>query len=473
MKQRRHVHFVGIGGIGMSAVARVLLSMGVRVSGSDLKINSTLDKLTLHGALVTLGHASDNVRGADAVVISSAIPPDNPEVIAAQRAGIPVLQRAEMLAEIMADKRGIAVSGTHGKTTTTSMIALVLDAGGLEPTVLIGGEVNDLGANARLGSGDVVVAEADESDASFLRLSPHCAVVTNIENDHLGYFRDLEHLIDTFSLFVRRAPADGSIVASADCPAVQELLRRLRQSPRLLGDPRVVTAGFDVAADVRPDAVRLADFGSSFGVLRAHRMLGEIQLRVPGRINVQNSLCAAAVGLEFGVPFETIARALGRFRGVARRFQILYERDDRIVVDDYAHHPTAVQETIAAARAYWPGRIVVAFQPHRYSRTAYLFRDFAHALLGADAILITDIYPAGEVPLPGVRAESILECIRDLDRSKDAQYLPKTADALAYLQNSMRGGDLVLTLGAGDIGGVAHELAATMSAADAGIGSVP
>jgi len=471
MKQRRHVHFVGIGGIGMSAVARVLLSMGTRVSGSDLKINGTLDKLREHGAQVTLGHASENVRGADAVVISSAIPPDNPEVIAAQRAGIPVLQRAEMLAEIMADKRGIAVSGTHGKTTTTSMIALVLDAGGFEPTVLIGGEVNDLGANARLGSGDVVVAEADESDASFLRLSPHCAVVTNIENDHLGYFRDLEHLIDTFSLFISRTPADGMIVASADCPAVQELLRRGHQSPRLLGDPRVVTAGFDVAADVRADNVRLADFGSSFGVTRSRQAWGEIRLRVPGRINVQNALCAAAVGFEFGVPFETIARALGRFRGVARRFQILYERDDLIVVDDYAHHPTAVQETIAAARAYWPGRIVAAFQPHRYSRTAYLFRDFAHALLGADAILITDIYPAGEVPLPGVRAESILECIRDLDRSKDAQYLPKAADVLAYLQKSMHGGDLVLTLGAGDIGGVAHELAATLSAADAGIGS--
>jgi len=472
MKTLHHVHFVGIGGVGMSAIARVLLAMGTHVSGSDLKTTTTLEKLRGLGAHVYLGHASDNVKGADAVVISSAIPADNPEVIAAQRAGIVVMQRAEMLAQIMADKRGIAVSGTHGKTTTTSMIASVLDAGGLNPTVLIGGEVNDMGANARLGAGDVVVAEADESDASFLRLTPACAVVTNIENDHLGYYRDLEHLIETFSAFIGRVPASGVIVASADCPAVRELVRRFRQSPRLLGDPRIVTTGFDTAAEVRPDAVKLADFGSSFTVERGGVRLGDVTLRVPGRINVCNALCAIAVGLEFGVPFEDIARALGRFRGVARRFHILYESRDAIIVDDYAHHPTAVQETIAAARAYWPGRIVVAFQPHRYSRTAYLFRDFAHALLGADVVIVTDIYAAGEVPLPGVRAESIVECVREFDPSKNVSHLPKPADALAYLQRSIQGGDLVLTLGAGDIGGVAHELAAAMSAADAGVGSL-
>ena len=472
MKLHRKVHFVGIGGVGMSAIARVLLAMGVSVSGSDLKTTSTLEKLRGLGADVRLGHGSDNIKGADAVVISSAIPADNPEVIAAQRAGIPVMQRAQMLAEIMTDKRGIAVSGTHGKTTTTSMVASVLDAGGLNPTVLIGGEVNDMGANARLGAGDVVVAEADESDASFLRLTPWCAVVTNIENDHLGYYRDLEHLIETFSAFVGRVPASGVVIASADCPAVRELVRRFNESPRLLGDPRMVTVGFDTAADVRPDVVRLADFGSTFTVEQRGVRLGDISLRVPGRINVCNALSAIAVGLEFDVPFEAIARALGRFRGVARRFHILYESRDAIVVDDYAHHPTAVQETIAAARAYWPGRIVVAFQPHRYSRTAYLFRDFAQALLGADVIVVTDIYAAGEVPLPGVRAESIVECIRDFDPSKSVSHLPKPADALAYLQRSMQGGDLILTLGAGDIGGVAHELAAGLSAADAGVGSV-
>ncbi|MDQ6766349.1 MAG: UDP-N-acetylmuramate--L-alanine ligase, partial [Candidatus Eremiobacteraeota bacterium] len=368
----RHVHFVGIGGIGMSAIARVLLALGVSVSGSDLKMNGTLEKLRSLGATVTLGHASENVKGADAVVISSAIPVDNPEVIAAQRAGITVMQRAEMLAEIMADKRGIAVSGTHGKTTTTSMIASVLDVGGFAPTVLIGGEVNDLGANARLGAGDIVVAEADESDASFLRLKPMCAVVTNIENDHLGYYRDVEHLIETFTAFIERVPADGCIVASADCPAVSELLRRFHQSPSLLGDPAIVTTGFDAAADVRAVDCELADFGSSFHVQSANSMLGEIALRVPGRINISNALSAIAVGVRFGVSFEVIARALARFRGVARRFQVLYDSQTLLVVDDYAHHPTAVQETIAAARAYWPGRIVVAFQPHRYSRTAYL-----------------------------------------------------------------------------------------------------
>jgi UDP-N-acetylmuramate--alanine ligase len=470
MKSRRHVHFVGIGGVGMSAIARVLLAMGVQVSGSDLKTTSTLEKLRSLGATVHLGHGSDNIKGADALVISSAIPSDNPEVVAALRASVPVLQRAEMLAEIMRDKRGIAVSGTHGKTTTTSMIASVLDAGGFDPTVLIGGEVNDMGANARLGSGDVVVAEADESDASFLRLSPACAVVTNIENDHLGYYRDLEHLIETFSAFITRVPAHGVIVASADCPAVRELLRRFHQSPRLLGDPRTVTAGFDTVADVRADGVRLADFGSAFTVEHRGARLGDVNLRVPGRINVYNALCALAVGIEFGIAFDDIARALGRFRGVARRFQILYESRDAIVVDDYAHHPTAVQETIAAARAYWPGRIIVAFQPHRYTRTAYLFRDFAQALLGADVVIVSDIYAAGEVPLPGVRAESIIGCIRDFDPQKEVVHLPKPADVLAFVQRTMRDGDLVLTLGAGDIGGVAHELSAGMAAADAGVG---
>src|SRR6202165_718405 len=463
----RHVHFVGIGGIGMRAIARV-----VPVSGSDLKINGTLEKLRGLGATVTLGHGSANIKGADAVVISSAIPPDNPEVLAAQRAGVRVMQRAEMLAEIMADKKGIAVSGTHGKTTTTSMIASVLDAGGLAPTVLIGGEVNDLGANARLGAGDVVVAEADESDASFLRLSPTCAVVTNIENDHLGYYRDLEHLIETFSSFIERVPAAGCIIASADCPAVAELLRRCRPAPSLLGDPATITAGFDAMADIRATQYELADFGSSFTVHSGTFPIGEVMLRVPGIINISNALFAVAVGLRFGVTFDAIARALARFRGVARRFQVLYESDSIMVVDDYAHHPPAVQETIAAARAYWQGRILVAFQPHRYSRTAYLMRDFSRALLRADDIIITDIYPAGEMPLPGVRAESIADFIRDLDADKPVTHLPKPADVLAYLQRTIKSGDLVLTLGAGDIGGVAHELAAGLSAADAGVASL-
>ena len=471
-RAHRHVHFVGIGGIGMSAIARVLLALGVSVSGSDLKMNGTLEKLRGLGATVTLGHASENIKGADAVVISSAIPSDNPEVIAALKAGVVVMQRAEMLAEIMADKRGIAVSGTHGKTTTTSMIASVLDAGGLAPTVLIGGEVNDLGANARLGAGDIVVAEADESDASFLRLKPFCAVVTNIENDHLGYYRDLEHLIETFGAFVERVPADGCIVASADCPAVSELLRRLRQSPSLLGDPEIVTTGFDSAAGVRAHDLELADFGSSFSVTAHGLLLGQISLRVPGRINIANALSAVAVGMRFGISFEAIARALARFRGVARRFQVLYDSQSLLVVDDYAHHPTAVQETIAAARAYWPGRIVVAFQPHRYSRTAYLMRDFARALSRADEIVVADIYPAGELPLPGVRSESIVDFIRDLDPDKIATHVPKPADVLAYLQRTVKAGDLVLTLGAGDIGGVAHELAAGFSAVDAGVANL-
>ena len=459
MNANRHIHFVGIGGVGMSAIARVLLALGVKVSGSDLKLTRTLERLQALGARIEIGHASQNIAGADAVVISSAIPKDNPEVLAAQRARIPVHQRAEMLAEIMRDKRGVAVSGTHGKTTTTSMIATLLDAAGLAPTVLAGGELNDLGVNARLGDGSVVVAEADESDASFLKLTPACAVVTNIENDHLGYYRDLEHLIETFLVFIRRVPADGVIVASADCPAVGEMLRRFRQSPQLLGDPRAVTAGLDVAADLRASEVELKAFGSTFSVERGGAKLGAISLQVPGRINICNALCALAVGLEFGAPFSAIATALQGFRGVARRFEILHSADGVVIVDDYAHHPTAVQETIAAARAYWQGRIIALFQPHRYTRTAYLFRDFAQSLLGADEIIVGDIYPAGELPLPGVHAEAIVDCVRDFMPHKPVMFAPRAADALAHLRGEVRSGDLVLTLGAGDIGAVARELA--------------
>jgi len=461
MKPYKHVHFVGIGGVGMSALARVLLSMGIRVSGSDLNMTPTLDTLRAVGGAVSLGHARENIRGADAVVISSAIPLDNPEVVAARRAFLPVLQRAELLGEIMADKRGIAVSGTHGKTTTTAMIAAVLECAGISPTVVVGGDIEGSGSGARLGSGDIVVAEADESDASFLRLSPWCAVITNIENDHLGYYRDLDHLVQTFSVFAQRVGSEGVIVATADCPAVVELLRRARRSPSLLGEPKVISVGFDTAADVRAETVHLANFGSSFTVQRDGRKLGDVALRVPGLINISNALCAVAVGAECGVPFASIAKGLAQFGGVARRFEILYAAEI-VVADDYAHHPTAVQETIAAARAYWPGRIIVAFQPHRYSRTAYLFRDFARALMGADEVVVLDIYSAGEPPLPGVRAESIIDALSEADGAKPIVHQATLAQALAHLENIVRAGDLVLTLGAGDIGWIAHALAAAL-----------
>ncbi|MBC5827369.1 MAG: UDP-N-acetylmuramate--L-alanine ligase, partial [Candidatus Eremiobacteraeota bacterium] len=362
-------------------------------------------------------------------------------------------------------------SGTHGKTTTTAMIAAILEAGGLEPTVIVGAEADRSGLGARLGKGALVVAEADESDASFLRLSPWCAVITNIENDHLGYYRDLDHLVETFAAFANRVPQSGVVVASADCPAVIELVCRANRAPRLLGDPRVITVGFDTAADVRAAEVTLADFGSTFAVECRRKRVGGIRLEVPGRFNVSNALSAIAVGLECAVPFERIALALRSFAGVARRFEILFNRDGSVVVDDYAHHPTAVQETIAAARAYWPGRIIVAFQPHRYSRTAYLIRDFAHALLGADKIIISDIYAAGEMPLPGVRSESIVDCVRESDRRKEVTYVAVPVDVLAHLQRTMTAGDLVLTLGAGDIGGVAHALAASLGEPKAAVAS--
>ena len=371
------------------------------------------------------------------------------------------MQRAEMLAEIMADKKGVAVSGTHGKTTTTSMVASVLDAGGFAPTVLIGGEVNDLGANARLGAGDVVVAEADESDASFLRLTPSCAIITNIENDHLGYYRDLEHLIETFLAFARRVPASGSIIASADCTAVQEVLRRFRIAPQLLRRSAHRHGRLRRQPPTcAPYSVELADFGSRFTVERAGVALGEISMRVPGSINVFNGLCAIAVGLRIRRAVRAIACALGRFRGVARRFQVLYESPDR----SSSSTTTRITRPRCKRRSPPRARTGRAGSSSRSNRTATAAPPISSAISRARCpradLIVGDATstPRAKCRCRACAPRSIVECIREIDAEKPVMHLPKCADVLAYLQRSVRNGDLVLTLGAGDIGGVAHEL---------------
>jgi len=439
----------------MSALARILLQRGLPVSGSSDRRTELTDRLAAEGARVTVGHAAANLGDARTVVVSSAIAHDNPEYAAARERGLSVLHRGALLAQLMAERRGIAIAGTHGKTTTTAIVARALESGGLDPTVLVGGERVDTGSNAREGRGAWLVSEADESDLSFLDLRPEIAVVTNIENDHISSDGELPRLIAAFESFARSVPPHGLALIGADEPRAAALAERLRGS-------RVRTFGFAEHADVRASGPRYANFGSRFTVTIAGERAGEIELAVPGAINVLDALPAIAIGLELGVPFATLARALAGFRGVRRRFEILARTPQMTLVDDYAHHPTAVAATIAAARADFGGPIVVAFQPHRYSRTHYLAGDFARALRGADRVVLTDVYAASEAPLPGVDATAIGAPLAALGGR--VAYVPSVADLPAHLLEHAPPGALVLLLGAGSITGAAAALARELHA---------
>jgi UDP-N-acetylmuramate--alanine ligase len=450
------VHFIGISGIGMSALARILLQRGYRVSGSSDRGTVLTDRLRAEGARVAIGHDAEHLADAETVVVSSAIGADNPELVAARARGLTVLHRGVLLAELMHERRGIAVAGTHGKTTTTAMIARVLEAAGLDPTVVVGGERVDTGSNARDGAGEWFVSEADESDLSFLDLRPELAVVTNVENDHVASDAELPRLLEAFERFAASVKAGGCVFAGIDEPHGAALAARPR-------DARTRTFGFSAGADVRAAGARFANGGSRFDVVVDGTRAGEIALAVPGTINVLDALPAAAIGLELGVPFAAIAAALGGFRGVRRRFEIV-ARDARMtVVDDYAHHPTAVAATIAAAREGFGGTLVVAFQPHRYTRTRYLANEFARALRGADHVVLTDVYAASEEPLPGVGAASIGEPLAAL--GGDVAYVPDVAALPAYLLAVAPPGALVLMLGAGSITRAAHELGEALARA--------
>jgi UDP-N-acetylmuramate--alanine ligase len=449
-KRYRHMHFVGIGGTGMSGIAEVLLNMGYRVSGSDLKRTESIERLERLGAKVFVGHDAANIEGAQVVVYSSAVGAENVELAAARARQVPAIPRAEMLAELMRLKYGIAVAGTHGKTTTTSMVAAVLAEGRLDPTVVVGGRISSLDSNARLGQGEYLVAEADESDGSFLKLSPTIAVVTTIDAEHLDHHGTVENLREAFLVFVNKVPFYGAAVLCLDQPHIQLLLPRVEK--------RIVTYGLESAADLTARRLELRQMAARFEVLHRGTPLGECTLRVPGRHNVLNALAAIAVGLDLELSFPTIRKALAGFSGVQRRFQIQGEASRVMVVDDYGHHPAEIRATLAAAKAGFDRRVVTVFQPHRYTRTHHLRGDFLTAFDQADVLVVMDIYAAGEAPIPGVTARALADDIRSRGH-RDVVYLGSDRSrVLDHLLDITRPGDLVLTLGAGDVGQLGPEL---------------
>ncbi|MFA5536569.1 MAG: UDP-N-acetylmuramate--L-alanine ligase [Bacillota bacterium] len=438
---RSWTHFIGIGGAGMSGLAKILLEKGNKVSGSDLVSSSTTRNLADLGANIFQEHNPEQiVKEIDRVVISSAISPDNPEVQKAQSLGIPVLLRVELLEELMAKQKGIAIAGSHGKTTTSSMIAWCLESNGWDPTIVIGGEANNLGKNAKLGQGEYVVAEADESDGSFLKLNPYIGIITNIENDHLDYYHSFENIILAFDEFLNNVSGSGFSILCLDSPANQILIER---------HTNLITYGFSAGADYRAVNLELKSDYSKATIHYKGTYLGTMKLIIPGEHNVYNALAAVALCLELGLPFGKVVESLALFRGVKRRFQHLGTVRETMVIDDYAHHPTEIKAVLGAARQLQKENIWVVFQPHRFSRTQQLFKEFAEAFSGESKIILSDIYSAGEEPIEGITSELIVETInRGGDR---AIYLPQQEAIIKYLVARVKPGDLVMTLGAGDI----------------------
>jgi len=444
----RKIHFIGIGGIGMSGIAEVLINLGYQVSGSDLKESEITRRLAELGGTISYGHRRENLAEVDVVVTSTAVRADNPEVLEAHRRLIPVIPRAEMLAELMRMKYGIAIAGTHGKTTTTSMVATVLTHCGIDPTAVIGGRLDAFGSNAKLGQGKYLVAEADESDGSFLKLSPTIAVVTNIDADHLDYYRDLDQIRDTFIDFINKVPFYGLAVLCLDDPNIQALIPLVRK--------RMTTYGINSQADFSASAIEHTADRTVFTVHYRGKALGRLGFRMPGRHNVLNALAAVAVGMELDLPFAAIADGFKDFGGVGRRFQIKGEVGGIMVVDDYGHHPAEIKATLAAARAGWQRRVVTVFQPHRYSRTQALFDEFVTAFYQADHLVVMDVYAAGEEPLPGVSAAALAAGISGHGH-RSCVFAADRPAVLAHLREAVRPGDMVITLGAGNVWQVGEE----------------
>jgi UDP-N-acetylmuramate--alanine ligase len=459
----RRVHFVGIGGIGMSGIAELLANLGYEVSGSDAKPSEMTARLARLGVRIASGHDARHIGNADVVVTSSAIQPGNPEVDEARRRSIPVIPRAEMLEELMRLRYGIAIAGAHGKTTTTSMVALVLERAGLDPTAVIGGRLSVFGSNARLGRGEYMVVEADESDRSFLKLSPAIAVITNIDHEHMESYGNWDALQQAFVDFANKVPFYGAVVACVDDEPVRALVPRMTR--------RVITYGLEGTATITGHDMTLEAFGSRCRVMHTTREgttseLGALRLHVPGRHNLMNALGAVAVGLETGVPFTKIASGLADFQGAERRFQLVGEERGVMVVDDYGHHPTEIAAVIAAARAGLDRRVVVVFQPHRYTRTRDLLESFGTALAAADEVILTDIYAAGEAPIPGATAEAVEAAVRKTGRPVR---LVKALDEIpAAVASTARANDLVITLGAGSIGTVPERILEALRGGPAG-----
>ncbi|HHV93354.1 MAG TPA: UDP-N-acetylmuramate--L-alanine ligase [Firmicutes bacterium] len=435
------VHFVGVGGIGMSGIAKLLVEMGWPVSGSDLVASEKTNSLKKAGVVVHTGHRPENAAGADLVVVSSAVPPDNCELLFARENGIPVITRAQMLGKLMESRCGIAVAGTHGKTTTTSMLSLVLERMGLDPSVVVGGEVFDFGGNGKLGRGPHMVVEADESDGSLLALPAEIAVITNVEADHLNYYGDLEAVRATFLRFMRQVPPQGVVVTCADDPGLVQLAKQVRS--------RHVDYGLTNGALWQATDLEFSPFEARSTVWRGKAKIGSLRLRVPGSHNVANALAVLAVTGELGLSTSDALAILEEFRGVARRFEKIGEVGDVLVIDDYAHHPTEVKATLAAAR-HLERRIITVFQPHRYTRVAALLKEFALCFSNTDLLILTDIYPAGEKPVPGISGGLLAEAVAATGFS-NLVYIPSCKDIPSYLAELVRPGDAVITMGAGNI----------------------
>ena len=450
LEKKHRVHFVGIGGIGMSGIAEVLLNLGYSVTGSDVRESEATQRLQSLGAQVFMGHRATNLSGdPSVVVISTAVKFTNSEVLEARRRNIPVIPRAEMLAELMRMKYGVAVAGSHGKTTTTSMIAAVLSAAGLDPTMVIGGRVRSLGSNAKLGQGEILVAEADESDGTFLLLSPTIAVVTNIDREHMDFYQTMDRLVESFLAFINKVPFYGLAILCLDHPNVRALLPKVKK--------RFVTYGLSPEADFCARDLQTSAMEVQFSVMHRSTQLGRLRLRLPGRHSATNALAAVAVARELEIPFSKIVEALGSFTGIHRRFEIKGEPRGILVIDDYGHHPVEIQATVQAIRDSWKRPLTVIFQPHRYSRTRDLFDDFLTAFEGVDRLILTEVYPAGEEAIAGISGEALYQAVKRRGHL-EVGFVPDKSAIARQLVPKLNAGDIVLTLGAGDVYKVGEEI---------------
>jgi len=441
-KNIKNIHFVGIGGIGMSGMAEILLNQGFTISGSDKTLTEITERLADLGMKIYEGHKASNVEEVDVLVYSSAVTEDNPEVTEARSRKIPVIKRAEMLAECMRMKYGIGIAGTHGKTTTTSMVGLVLTEGNIDPTIIVGGKLSGLGGtNARLGNGEYIVVEADEFDRTFLRLTPTIAAITTLEKEHLDTYKDLDDIKAAFIEFANKVPFYGFVVLCLDEPALQEIIPQINK--------KVYTYGLTAQADLRAVNVQHEGYKTRYTVKYHGEELGRIELKIPGVHNVKNSLVAVCIGLELGLPFETIKTALEKFSGVYRRFEVKYD-NEIMVVDDYAHHPTETSATLDGIRAGWDRRLIAVFQPHLYSRTRDFYEEFGRSFLNTDIFICTDVYPARETPIEGITGEKIAEAAKKFGH-KNVVYLADKTKVPEYLQEITKPGDIIVTMGAGDI----------------------
>jgi len=438
----KRIHFVGIGGIGMSGIAEVLVNLGYNVSGSDVQPSETTARLQKIGARVIIGHAADNIGSADVVVTSTAVKENNPEVVEAHRKNIPVIPRAEMLAELLKMKFSVAVSGSHGKTTTTSMVSTILAQGDLDPTMVIGGKLASIGSNARLGDGEIIVAEADESDGSFLKLSPTIAVITNIDREHLDYYPGIAEIKEAFLRFANIVPFYGCTVICNDNIYVREIIPLIKR--------RIITYGIESLADYSAVDIKFMKRKTCYTLVYKGEKLGKVELIVPGMFNVYNSLAATAVARELDLDFATIREGLKSFSGVQRRLEIKGRVGDITIVDDYGHHPTEIKETLAAMRQIWKDRLIVVFQPHRFTRTKALFDEFTKAFGDVDILILNDIYPASEEPIAGINSAALCDAIRKTGQPH-VEYIPTAEETVKYLLKTVKEKDTVATIGAGSI----------------------